>query len=112
MDKVRKCIKCGHTKASTEYYRGCGNTCKECIKKYQSIVNLEKRLAKKELAKNNMEQRLHYNYTRASVWVSGVQVMSKGSLVGQRGQDWWCDKKVRHKKWLRWKRRKEKTKCQ
>ena len=108
MIELRKCIKCGQLKASTEYYSGSGNTCKKCIKKYQSIVNLQKRLAKKELAKNNMEQRLHYNYRGASVWVSGVQVMKKGALVGQKGQDWWHDKRVRHQKWLRRKRKRRK----
>ena len=109
MIETRKCIKCGYTKAPTEYYSGSGNTCKECVKKYQSIVNLEKRLAKKELAENNMEERLHYNYTRASVWVDEVQVMEGGLLIGQRGRDWWEEKKARHEKWLRRKRKKEIT---
>ena len=107
MIEPRKCIKCGEVKAPTQYYRGSGNTCKECVKKHQSIVNLEKRLAKKEVAENNMEERLRYNYTRASVWVNGAQVMEGGLLIGQAGRDWWEEKKIRHEKWLRRKRKKE-----
>ena len=58
-----------------------------------------------------MVQRLHYNYSGASVWINGVQVMKKGVLVGQRGKDWFEGLKVSHKAWLRWKRMEEEMKC-
>ena len=108
--KERKCIKCGHTKEATEYYKGSGNTCKKCMGEAQKIRNAQKRLAEKEPAGSNMEQRLRYNYTRADVWVSGMQVMSKGILLGEEGKDWWAEKITRHRAWLRWKRKKE-EKC-
>lgn len=57
-----------------------------------------------------MEQRLHYNYRGADCWLNGVQVMEGGLLIGQRGRDWWQQKKVSHTAWLRRKRRKEKVK--
>jgi len=109
---LRKCIKCGKLKASTEYYKGSGNTCKECCKKHQKIRFAQNKLVREELAQNNMEQRLHYNYGGANVWVNEVQVMQGGLLIGQRGRDWWKQKKVRHQKWLRRKRKKEENKCQ
>ncbi|GAI40927.1 unnamed protein product, partial [marine sediment metagenome] len=49
MINPRTCIKCGYTKASTEYYSKGGNTCKECMKKAQKIRNAQKRLATKEV---------------------------------------------------------------
>jgi len=103
----RKCIKCGQLKAPTEYYSGSGNTCKECLKKYQKVRFAQKKLVIKELAENNIEQRLCYNYCRADCWLNGMRVMRRGSLVGQGGRDWWQQKKIRHEKWLRRKRKKE-----
>ena len=79
------------------------------MKKAQKIRNAQKRLVAKEVTENNMEQRLRYNYTRANVWMNGVQVMSNGFLLGEEGQDWWQRKKVRHRKWLRRKRMKERV---
>lgn len=50
---------------------------------------------------------MRYNFSGASVWINGVQVMEKGVLVGQRGKDWFEGLKVSHKAWLKRKRAKE-----
>jgi len=111
LSEFKKCIKCGQLKAPTEYYRGSGNTCKKCCSEYQRIRNAQRQTPKKDLSKAIMDNyKAHKWGGGASIWINGVQVMSKGILLGQEGQDWWEGLKRSHKKWLRRKRKKEKGK--